>query len=163
VGEWIEIPLCDYFDPDGKKGINALLVNASAAWCPPCNQLAPNLARLEARFAWRGTRIVELLVDGFKTEPASQSTIDAWQKKFALPVDTLIDPDQEYLEHDTPDFGFPTQWYIDPRTMKVFARGNGELKESDLASRLEPLLQRNGAPPPAESDAGVDAADAPTD
>jgi hypothetical protein len=165
VGEWTKLQVCDYYDPDGKRGVNAILINASAAWCTPCNSLARLFPKLEARFGWRGAKLVELLVDGFKTEPASEATIEAWQKTYALPIDTLIDPDQEYLDHDTPDFGFPTQWYVDPRTMLVVSRGTGEITEKALAGQLEPILKANGAPPPAETDAGIDdaTADAATD
>jgi hypothetical protein len=158
TGEWIEIRLSDYYDPNGDRGINAILLNASAAWCPICNQLARELPTLDARFRPRGAKLIELLVDAPSTDPAIRKTIDDWQKKYALPVDTVIDPRQDWLSHGTPDFVFPTQWYIDPRTMTIVRRVNsgpdGSSVAGTIAAQLDLLLTANGAP---GADAGVDA------
>src|SRR5262245_61872445 len=38
-GRALGVSLADYFDCDGSRGINAILVDQSAAWCGPCQRL----------------------------------------------------------------------------------------------------------------------------
>jgi hypothetical protein len=143
---WTAMHLSDLYDPNGERGIYAIVLNASAAWCPPCGVFANNLPTLDAKYTPRGTHFIELMVDAVSTDPADQKTVDDWLAKHELHVDTVIEPTHATFNKSLTDFGFPGQFYIDPRTMKIVAR----TATSDVptaSSRIDNLLAANGAPP----------------
>ncbi|MEO7092032.1 MAG: hypothetical protein ABI175_02200, partial [Polyangiales bacterium] len=37
AGEWVDISMLDYYDPDGSRGITALQIDVECQWCPPSN------------------------------------------------------------------------------------------------------------------------------
>src|SRR5262245_32486259 len=40
---WTTIELADYFDPDGSRGINALVIDVESVWCSVSKQVAGEL------------------------------------------------------------------------------------------------------------------------
>lgn len=151
TGAWTHFEVADYWDADGSKNVNALMINASAAWCPPCNHFAAVLDGLDAELHGRGAQLTELMVDSPSTDLADQKTVDDWLKKYSLDIDTVFETGHVWLNHATPDFGFPAQFFLDPRTMVVIRRSSGD--DADLPRlQLEAILEANGSPNP---DAGT--------
>ena len=56
----------DYYDPDGKRGLRFLLVNATTLWCPYCVEETKGLPSMKADYDGRGVRFMTLLVEDLR-------------------------------------------------------------------------------------------------
>jgi hypothetical protein len=116
------ISLSDYYDPDGSKGINALFVDQSAAWCDVCQGLAQQLSQ-NAKGTWRtqGIHLLTLITQAVDRSPATVDTAVAWKQHFgldgsAVAADPMVSFRQTIGEQLAP---YPYQVIIDPRTLQV--------------------------------------------
>lgn len=114
----------DYFDCDGSKGINALLIINSATWCGACQEEAGDLPSYAGTFESKGIRIVTLMVENANGAPASLSTATSWRNNFGLEAfSTVADPNFTFA--GTGSVGLPLNILVDPRTMKIVDRTEG--------------------------------------
>jgi thiol-disulfide isomerase/thioredoxin len=163
TGEFTEIDMREYYDPDGTKGIYALGVLVIAEWCTYCRHEAPQLPRLFAeKYKPRGAKFVQILVQDKDGEPADQTTADRWVRSFKPTFDFGIDPEERSVERKVVQgretLLFPTSYAINTRDMKIFKVQAGsvpiDVKLESIAG-LTTVLNRNGAPPAPQQDAGA--------
>ena len=114
------LSLKSWYDPDGTKGIEAILVITSQFGCGPCYEEAQTLQGHSQ--SWKsqgyGIKVLQLVVNDSNGDSADISAANEWKAKFGL-VDIAVgaDPNDEMAPGGS--FGTPLQTLIDPRTMKV--------------------------------------------
>ena len=114
------LSLQSWYDPDGTKGIEAILVITSQFGCGPCYEEAQTLQGHSQ--SWKsqgyGIKVLQLVVNDSNGDSADISAANEWKAKFGL-VDIAVgaDPNDEMAPGGS--FGTPLQTLIDPRTMKV--------------------------------------------
>lgn len=116
------VSLDDYYDCDGSKGINAVLVDTSALWCGACQQAASTLtAEIKASWAALGIRVITLMVDDAQPGmPATIKTVQGWKAMFNLSNSTVVaDPGFTFAPPGVMSVGLPVEDILDPRTMKL--------------------------------------------
>jgi hypothetical protein len=125
------ISIQDYYDCDGSKGINALLIVSSATWCGACQEEATDLPSHAASFKQKGIRILTLMVENASAQPATLSTATQWRDNFGLDAyATCADPGFDFAGNGS--VGLPLQIIVDPRTMKIVDRQDGYAGYSTL-------------------------------
>ncbi len=146
---WGTLSLRDYYDPDGAKGIRALVVVIVAEWCNVCAAAATDvLPPAWNQFTPRGTRFLQLMTQGANFEPSRRDQADRWRVKYIVPFDNGIDPTYQTNQlMPLDENGVPNYLIIDPRTMKIAASFMGRRADGNLPG-LEALLTRNGASAP---------------
>lgn len=118
------ISIQDYFDCDGSKGINALLIVNSATWCGACQEEATDLPSHAATFAQKGIRVLTLMVQNAAGQPATLATAKSWRGNFGLEAyATAADP--SFVFGGSGSVGIPLQIVVDPRTMVIVNRTEG--------------------------------------
>ncbi len=118
------IKITDFFDCDGTKGVNALLLDASATWCGPCNMEADSIPTwMSGSWGKDGVKVVTLMIQDENRNKATTMTAQAWISAHSLTsIDVCADPD------DSLGMGFmgiPANFLIDPRTMKIVSETEG--------------------------------------
>jgi hypothetical protein len=133
------ISLADYFDCDGSKGINAILIDESAVWCGPCQDEASDIASHEATWAPKGIHVLTLMIEDASGQPAVLGTATQWKQNFGLGTAVLADPNFSFAGSSM-SIGLPLQLVVDPRTFKVIDRQEGY---SGSYASLESLAAQN--------------------
>ena len=112
----------DLYDPDGSKGINAIVFDSSAQWCIACQYEAGNIQQWLSATGpnsgnWKalGVQLVTLIIQTNAYEPASIETAEQWRTLFNL-SDIYVGADPN-VSFATPSL--PHNLVVDPRTMKV--------------------------------------------
>lgn len=141
-GEYGPMSLCDYWDPDGNKGIHALLVIRSGAWCVPCQELATVMRTAAPPYLQRGARILEVLVQGRTDKlPATQTTVENWINTYLCPYD-VARADLAALKTSE---NVPMCFFVNPRTMVIDSVHMGSnIFDGEVCDGLEAVLVANG-------------------
>jgi hypothetical protein len=116
------IRITDLYDPDGSKGINALLMDTSAQWCVPCQGEATSIPRWmsssgpgAANWSALGAQVLTLVIQNVAMTPASVTTAQQWRSMFDLTdIYVVADPSVTFAAQ-----GVPYNVLVDPRTMKI--------------------------------------------
>ena len=119
------IKASDYYDCDGSKGINALVLDESATWCGACQQEAMDLpAQISGQWGPDGVQFVTLMIEDANSQPATTQTALDWRNQFSLTsIAVVADPNFTFAMNGTN--GLPTNILVDPRTMKIVALTQG--------------------------------------
>ena len=126
-----QIGIADYFDCDGSRGVNALLVIVSAVWCGACQQEASQLNGIVSGWNGKGIRVLTLIIETATGAPATQNTAQQWRDTFQA-TGWSVAADPQFSFQTSGSNGLPIAVVIDPRTMKVSSRVSGYLPESQL-------------------------------
>jgi len=129
------VALADYFDCDGTKGINAILIDESATWCGPCQDEAGDLVQHEASWQAKGIRVLTLMVENASSQPATLQTASEWKQAFGLNTAVAADPNFSFYGSG-PEVGLPLQLVVDPRTFKIIDRQEGFSGEYSVVENL---------------------------
>jgi len=141
-----QITPADYFDCDGSRGIHALLVLQSATWCGPCQVEAAALeGKMSGGWDALGVEVITLMVEQQPEQAATVDTAQAWKNQFGLSsVAVAADPQFSFDAFDydqhIPHSGFPTQLLVDPRTMQIVVRMDGD---TPIDTQIEQLASDN--------------------
>jgi len=113
------VKITDFYDCDGSKGINALLIDNAAQWCVACQEIAPEIAHWLSpsgeNWAKLGVQIEQLIIENNDYEPATITTAQQWRDMFSLTeIYVVADPNTTF-----PAEQLPHEFLIDPRTMTI--------------------------------------------
>ncbi len=136
------INIADFYDCDGSKNINALLIEESAVWCPSCNAEASELgSKLAGPWAELGIHVLTLIIEDASGNAATPKTALAWKTKYNLDAGAIgVDPDITFFPAGAGSVGLPLQILVDPRTMKIIHVSQGF--SGDYTS-IEALAKKN--------------------
>ena len=136
----------DYYDCDGSRGINAILILTSATWCGACEQEASELKGTGATYTqWKemGIRVITLMIEDINQgQAATVTTAEKWKTKFKLANAVVADPKFSFAPLTGGSIGLPYQVVVDPRTMTIVDIQEGY--SGEYASTLA-LAKKNGA------------------
>jgi len=113
------IKMSDLYDPDGSKGINAIVFDNAGQWCVACQYVAAYipgwLSATGGNWTALGVAFVTLVIQTNNYEPATVATAKQWRDMFQL-ADTYVAADP-LITFATASL--PHTLLVDPRTMKV--------------------------------------------
>jgi hypothetical protein len=137
-----DISITEFFDCDGSKGINALLVDESATWCGTCQQEAKDIQQQMSGWTTSdGIRVLTLMIQDGSQNPATVATAQQWRDNFGLTdIAVAADPNTPLIDPNEMTVGLPVQLVVDPRTMKIVHYEEGY---SGSYSALVNLAQKN--------------------
>lgn len=123
-----------------------LVLHFWATWCPPCGAEMPLLAAAHERYGPRGVAFLAASLDDRSTRKAVPAFV-ARQHLDLLPV--YLGATADDLAAFDLGIAIPATAFID-RDGRVVARILGQVRDGEIAERLEWLLgDRSGPPPPA--------------
>jgi thiol-disulfide isomerase/thioredoxin len=125
AGTPANLSIQSFFDCDGSRGINALLLVYGAGWCDACKEEAAALPALMQSWAPAGIVIVELLVETAAGNPATTQTAAQWRDAFKLDKCYVAADPSFQLQSAVAD-SFPYKVLVDPRTMAIVSTYTGE-------------------------------------
>ena len=134
-----KIKLSDYYDPDGARGINAVLYVTSAEWCGACRAEAQTFeSKIRSDWGAKGVLLLEAMIEDIprvRTLEAILPAIDRWRSQYGL-IDVTMPADPTFHFARSGTNGLPVNIIFDPRTMIVKARldGFGPAAESAINS-----------------------------
>lgn len=120
------IPVSQWYDPDGSKGIHAILFLTSKYDCSACSKESVELQeKVESwNLAMKGIKVVVLLINNSSNGKPDASSTFQWKSQFKLKnVTVVVDPGVTFAVSST--FATPLRTIVDPRTMKVFEVDEG--------------------------------------
>ncbi len=133
----------DYYDPDGTKRIRALLIDLSAVWCGVCRNEAQGLPdRMSGPWSGKEVAVVNVLYEDASHRPATAADALAWRKRYTRP------PNGDWaVGYGTglPVLRAPTNYVVDPRTMKICLVADGD--GSQLDQRIVALADDDDCSP----------------
>jgi hypothetical protein len=144
VGQTAKVSMKDFYDPDGSRGINALVIITSAEWCGACQAEAQTLEnKIRTTWGQDGVMIMELMIENTvkdRTVPEVTAAADRWRAKFGFTDITVgIDPSFHFQQGGTN--GLPVNVVIDPRTMTAVQRTDGS--SSVVDQQISKLVAKN--------------------
>lgn len=126
------IAMQDFFDCDGTKNINAVLVIESTVWCGACRNEAAGLqSRMQSSWGSAGVKVMQLLVENNSGGPGSPNDGAWWINNFGLKT-VAVAADPNFLLRSPASTAYPYKVLIDPRTMKVVRTYTGGYYDSQV-------------------------------
>jgi hypothetical protein len=118
------VSLSDYADPDGSKGINALVISTGRTNCYWTVAEAEALPQLLAT-TWKdeGVQELQLLIKDDAGQPATDDTALQWKLQYGATWTVAADPGFTFAHQGTN--GLPVRVLVNPRTMLIAAREEG--------------------------------------
>lgn len=144
VGQTGTIHMHDFFDPDGSRGINAIVIITSAEWCGACQAEAQTLeGKIRSKWGPDGVLVMELMLEDTKYSraiPDVTSAADRWRAKFGL-TDMAVGIDPGFTFAHSGTVGLPLNVIVDPRTMTMVSRADGYGASQD--TQIANLVAKN--------------------
>ena len=128
------VSIGDYYDCDGKKGVNALMIITGTPNCGACKSEASTLEAKMAAWGGMGIKVITLMV-------GSVSTAEAWKNKYGLNKSAVLADKMPPSMAYSSSIGTPMHHIVDPRTMKVVYTQMGA--GGSAFSQLEQLAAKN--------------------
>ena len=143
-GQLAKVSMHDFFDPDGARGINALVIVTSAEWCPACMTESQALeGKIKAKWGAMGVQVMELMIEDKtqnKSLPAVTTAAENWRTKYNF-TDVAIGLDPTFHFKKSGTNGLPVNVIIDPRTMTTVQRFDGASNSVD--TQIANLVAKN--------------------
>jgi hypothetical protein len=116
----------DWYDPDGTKGIHAILVITSQYGCGPCSQEAKSLEGEIANWTSQGLniKVLTLIIDDPNGGYPDVQAAGQWKTQYGL-AHVAVGADPDYAFAASSSFATPQQTVVNPRTMKVVSVHEG--------------------------------------
>lgn len=130
-----------WYDPDGSRGIHAVLFLTSKYDCAACTKESKGLQSKidEWTAVEKGINVVVLVMNSPTNGPADVASALQWKSQYNLSgASVVVDPTITFAVSST--FATPLRTIVDPRTMKVFEVAEGY--SGDYAT-LEALADAN--------------------
>lgn len=133
------IRLSDFHDPDGSKGIHALLLTQESLTCDFSYDASEEIQKRAPAWAKDGIEVLQLVVYDANDEPATVEVARQWKDHFEATWNVAADPD--FTFHEIGHNPLPIQLVVDPRTLTVVARANAN--DHRMLVELENLAEQN--------------------
>jgi thiol-disulfide isomerase/thioredoxin len=139
-----KLKLSGLYDPDGSRGLNAILAVEQAEWCGPCRQEAQEFeSKVGKTWGKDGVFVLDLLIEDIQKKNDDVSLLKAvnnWRADFKLTdIAVVLDPTFYFAVSTT--MGIPVNVIIDPRTMQVVKRYEGSTPAVDTS--ISSLVAKN--------------------
>jgi hypothetical protein len=149
------VSFSDFYDPDGEKGVEVIVVNSSAVWCTVCQAELADMkaASVYSRFREAGAEIIGTLFEDAVGDPATPTDLTLWgkgtQRSIAFPL--VLDPGLKMGAYFTSD-ATPLNLVIDARTMRILHSfmGYDRTAGTGLFGVVETELANRGIAVPAQ-------------
>ncbi len=118
------IGFADFYDPDGTKGYEILIVNTAAFWCGACQlehagtSEAPSLNEHYDALHPRGLGLLSLVFQDAQAQPATRDDLVKWAQTFQDRIPLARDPDYQMGRYASSTIA-PLNLVIDARNMKI--------------------------------------------
>ncbi len=133
------IHLADFHDPDGSKGIHALLLTQESLTCDFSYDASEEIKKRAPGWSESGIEVLQLVVYDSKDEPATVEVARQWKDHFEATWSVAADPN--FTFHEIGSNPLPIQLVVDPRTLTVVARANAN--DHRMLVELENLADLN--------------------
>jgi hypothetical protein len=140
------VKITDFYDCDGSRGINALVVDSSGQWCVACQGIAKEIPTWMSskgdNYTKLGVKILSLIIQNNDYEPATVTTAQQWMTLYSLTsIYVVADPVDTF-----PTAELPYQLLVDPRTMKVVHNlsTDSAVNNDDSDPAVATLAKKNG-------------------
>jgi DsbE subfamily thiol:disulfide oxidoreductase len=126
--------------PDGKTLTLAALkgkpvyINFFASWCGPCNEEAPSIGRLRAKYAKTGLQVVGI------DELDGDGQAVAFEKKYHDPYGLVAIDGSGSAGHEYGAIAMPVHVFIDRRGNVSYAR-MGEMNPAEIEAAIKNALK----------------------
>ena len=143
------IQLSDFYDPDGTKGIEILLINTAAVWCSACKAehggsgSTKNLNDHFNELSPKGFRILSLLFQDAQSQPPTADHLVAWTTSFETHFPMALDPEFQMGRYASAETA-PLNMVVDARTMKILKKYIGD-KSAVIWPYIENELDKRAA------------------
>jgi thiol-disulfide isomerase/thioredoxin len=108
-------------------------VNFFASWCGPCNEEAPSIGKLRAKYAKRGLQVVGI------NELDAPGQAAAFQKKYAMPYSLVGIDDSGVTGRAFGAVAMPVHIFID-RSGTVRVYRIGEMNPAEIETAIKGVL-----------------------
>lgn len=135
--------LSDFYNPDGRRDVKVIWINASAVWCSVCKaeMAAIKDNNVHAEFGAKGVQMLATLFEDKSSQPAKPSDLRNWGMLPAHSIDypLVLDPGFKLGAFFSSD-ATPLNMLIDARTMRVLDATMGY--SQDYWQRVDELLDK---------------------
>ena len=137
------VSVADYFDCDGSRGINALLITGVKYGCGLCNEYTHALAERASSWQATGIAVILLLLNGLNGNAPTVADALTYREGYGLDWATSV-ADPSFSMSPSGTESIPQITVIDPRNMKVILREEGYPNVAFTA--IESLAAQNAGP-----------------
>lgn len=130
-----QISFSDFYDPDGTKGNEILLINTAAIWCGACKgehggtPKSPSLSTHYTELSPQGFVILSLLFEDNQSNPATPSQLAVWADTYGTNFPFALDPEYQMEVFGSPKASAPLNLAVDLRNMQLLAGWVGDHPE----------------------------------
>ncbi len=141
TSQFAPISFSDFYDPDGSKGIELMLINTAAVWCGACKAEhggsgnVKSLSEHADALGPKGLRIISLLFQDAQGNPAKPEHLVAWTQSFETRFPMALDPDYQMGRYASAETA-PLNMVVDARNMTVLEKFVG-----DQAAVIWPFIE----------------------
>lgn len=137
------IRLSDFYDPDGAKGVEYILLNAVTVWCGVCRLEYEHLAAEDVygTYSVRGLEVVGVLFEDNDGNPPTFRDLSNWSARYDVRFPFVTDPGFKtgvYFDRDAT----PMNMIIDAKTMQIVATMTGY--DPQIYAQIDRLLTARG-------------------
>ncbi len=121
----------DFYDPDGSKNYELLLIDTAAFWCSACKDehlgtaKSPSLNDHYAELRPRGLGILALIFQDAASQPASTDDLVSWAETFEETIPLARDPEYQMGRYVSSTVA-PLNMVVDAKTMKILLGVTGD-------------------------------------
>ena len=137
--DYSTLPMQPITMADVRKDAKLILIDGAARWCTPCNYDQPEMVNIEANYAAKGVKIMEVVVEGGYGVAATDNDINRWAQQHGLSGIITIDPGYELAKYADVT-AFPLYIVVRADTMRVEHLQVGALSASPIEPVLDSLL-----------------------
>ena len=123
-GKLAPISFGDFYDPDGSKGYELVIVNTAAFWCGACKlehagtASVPSLNEQYDKFHPRGLGLLSLIFQDAASQPASVDDLTKWAVTYEERIPLARDPEYQMGRYASSTIA-PLNLVVDARNMKI--------------------------------------------